>query len=120
MKKKIYVAGAIESNSIITSLENLRRGQRSSFLIMQMGFIPFCPFIDFLFFFQVRPENNEKITKEMIQEYSMEWLKVCDAVYLVPGWEESEGTQKEIRVADELGIPVIENMKTLKDYWKFP
>ena len=36
----------------------------------------------------------------------MAWLEVSDAVVLVPGWEQSNGTKKEIEVAEKLGIPV--------------
>ncbi len=44
---------------------------------------------------------------------SQPWLEVSDAVLLVPGWEDSEGTRKEIETARELGIPVFDCLDCL-------
>lgn len=33
-------------------------------------------------------------------------LSVCDALLLVDGWEKSEGTIEEIRLAQSLGMPI--------------
>lgn len=40
--------------------------------------------------------------------YDRVFLKACKGLYVLkmPGWEESIGVQAEIKIADELGIPV--------------
>ena len=48
-----------------------------------------------------------------IQGY-IEILKRCDAIALVDGWERSEGARGEYRVAQELGLDVIDTRKVLK------
>lgn len=40
-------------------------------------------------------------------------LADCDAVYLLPGWEESRGVDIEVRFARYFGIPVFESVSDL-------
>lgn len=44
---------------------------------------------------------------------TMEMMERCDAVVLVPGWENSAGTLGEIARADELRIPIFRTLDTL-------
>jgi hypothetical protein len=39
----------------------------------------------------------------------LELMKRCDALLLVDGWENSEGTLAEIKLAKECGIPIFES-----------
>lgn len=41
-------------------------------------------------------------------------LERCDAVLLVPGWENSEGTNVEIEHAHKQGVPVFDNLVDLQ------
>lgn len=41
-------------------------------------------------------------------KHSLEMLRHCDAVYLLPGWEGSEGVERELAEAFRLGKPVFE------------
>jgi len=47
---------------------------------------------------------------------NLEILKRCDAVALVPGWEDSIGVEKEIKIANELDIPVFADIGTVRFY----
>ena len=71
--------------------------------IMKAGFSPYCPWSDFIF---ALLDTEGSITVQQYQESSMEWLKACDAMLLVEGWEESAGTKAEIFEAKKLNIPV--------------
>lgn len=44
---------------------------------------------------------------------TLEMMERCDAVVLVPGWENSAGTLGEIARADELRIPIFRTLDTL-------
>jgi nucleoside 2-deoxyribosyltransferase len=44
---------------------------------------------------------------------TMNLLRRCDAIVLVPGWEESQGTLAEIEYAKLTGIPVYEDVPEL-------
>ena len=108
--KYIYVAGSISDASFIKALGNVSVGiEKSIELLVEWELIPFCPFIDFLFFLQTK----HKITDKMIKDYSMAWLERCDCVYVLPNSSNSIGTQAEIRRAGELDIPVFYSLEDL-------
>ena len=101
---RIYVAGPLSASDPIGYLENVRRMVRVSVNLLNRGFVPFCPGID-LQYFLTRPEDVT-ISMKAIKHYSLKWLEVCDAVVLCPGWKTSKGTLAEIKLAEELSIPV--------------
>jgi hypothetical protein len=51
-------------------------------------------------------------------ENNLEILKRCDAIALVPGWETSEGTRKEILEARKNNIPVLYDFDEINDFLK--
>ena len=112
---KVYVAGAISNPDSLKFLDNIRKGQRASTELLLKGYAPFCPFLDYQFFLQLR--DSEKITIEQIQAYSRVFLEVCNAVLVLPNWQGSLGTQKEIQHATHLGIPVFYDIKSLKQHF---
>lgn len=101
---RLYVAGAYSSDNVIGVLDNIREGLRASTKAFLAGFSPFCPWADFLYQFMLR--DGETFTVQDYYNYSISWLKVSDGMLLVPGFEKSSGTKKEIEIANELGIPV--------------
>jgi hypothetical protein len=113
---KIYVAGAISDTNVLQVLENLKIGQRISVELLLKGYAPYCPFLDYQFFFQLR--DGETITGEQIKAYSMEWLGACDAVFVLPNSENSKGTQQEIKRAITLEIPVFTDVNAMDKYFE--
>ena len=101
--KYVYVAGSIDSDNIVKSLDNIRKGIEKSVELMRFGLVPFCPFLDFQFFLS---RYGNTITKEQIQSYSLAWVEKCDAIFVLPDSENSGGTQREIKRAKALDIPV--------------
>lgn len=116
--KTLYIAGAItpypSEHPVLGFLGNIKRGTRTAVEVILAGFIPFCPFIDFLYFFQL--QNGENITEKMIKDISMTWLEKSDALLILPKWRKSGGTKAEIVRAKELGIPVFFNLEDIIDY----
>jgi len=109
--KKIYIAGAIQGKDLLESLNNIRKGIKLSVEVLKANFAPFSPFIDFQYSF------IEPITIDEYYAYSMAWLEVSDALLLVPGYENSKGTQAEIKRAHELGIPVFTSLTALIEHF---
>jgi hypothetical protein len=118
MKKieRVYVAGAYSADNVITVLDNMREGIRLSVRVMLEGFSPFSPWLDY--HFQLMLRGDERLTVPDYYKYSMRWLEVSDAVLLVPGWESSKGTLKELQRARELDIPVFYYLTELLEYVK--
>jgi hypothetical protein len=116
---KVYVAGAISprdgrGHPVLQFLTNIRRGLRAVNEVLLAGYQPFSPFNDFLYWFQLR--DDEEITESMIKALSMGWLEECNAVLVLPDWEGSSGTLAEIMRAVELGIPVFYSMEDLLNH----
>jgi len=110
--KRIYVAGAYSANNVLAVLDNIRNGMRAGLEVLLLGYSPFVPWFDF--HFQLMLRENEKLTVDDYYKYSMAWLEVSDAVYVLPGYEESKGTAAEIARAHELSIPVYYDIEDLK------
>jgi nucleoside 2-deoxyribosyltransferase len=117
MIKRVYVAGSYNADNIVTSLDNMRIGMRKSLEVLLAGFIPFVPWFDY--HFQLMLRENEVLTKEDYYRYSIAWLEVCDVVLVVNYREGSIGTKKEIEFAENLGIPVFYDLKSLCSFARF-
>ena len=102
---RIYVAGPYTAPTPTEMFDNMRRGMRLATKLLLKGHSPFCPFLDYHFQLQLR-EPKEVLTVEDYYRYSLDWLEVSDAVILLPGYERSVGTVKEIERANKLQIPV--------------
>lgn len=105
---KVYVAGAYSADNVMDVLKNISIGIKASADLLEQGFAPFCPWLDHQFALQ-----NPNINKQLFYNFSLEWLKVSDVIYVLPNSKKSEGTKKEIEVANNLGIPVVLSIKEL-------
>lgn len=116
---RVYIAGAItstgEGHPTIGFLTNIRNGIRATVEVLLKGYAPFCPFIDYQYWFLLR--DGEKIPVEAIFKVSCSFLEVCNAVLVVPGWENSYGTKNEIELAGSLSIPVFYSLEELEAYF---
>jgi hypothetical protein len=86
--------------------------------LLMVGLYPFVPAFDFLFF-MLPPTDSSwetgpiEISGSKIKDYSMEWLRRCDAVLLLPGWPRSAGSVAEFYEATSLGIPTFSDIEDL-------
>jgi len=100
MKKKIYIAGKLNA-SAVEYIKNIHRMLGYARTIRKMGFSVYVPAIDILLgIFEGDLEYSDYF------ENSQPWLMVSDAIFVVPGWEGSEGVKREIETAKELEIPI--------------
>jgi len=109
--KRVYVAGAYSGSNVIEVLKNIGRGEWYVAQIFKRGYAPFSPWADKDFVIKLW---DEELDIEQFYKYSLTWLEVSDMMFLVPGWEKSKGTLKEIEVAKGLGIKIIYNLEELK------
>lgn len=109
--QRVYVAGAYNADNVISVLGNMRRGMDLSYKVLKEGFSPFCPWLDYHFSLIGEVSINE------YYKFSMDWLRVSDAVLVVPeGVENSKGTQAELEEAKRLGIPIFFDLESLMEY----
>jgi len=110
---RVYVAGAYSAGNVIDVLHNMRKGIRLSTEVLLAGFSPYSPWLDYQFMLSLR--EGEELHVDDFYRYSSDWLKVSNAVLLVPGWENSKGTIEELRIAKELNIPIFNSLAELLD-----
>ena len=108
--KRIYVAGPYSAGNVMDVLHNIRKGIRMSYIIFAEGYAPFSPWLDFHY---VLMDNPERLTIKDFYEYSLAWLEVSDAVFVLPDFENSKGTLAEIERARIRGIPVVYSLEAL-------
>jgi hypothetical protein len=99
---KVYVAGPISGVDVLHTLANIDHGETWTAKVFQLGFSPFPVFSDHTFVQRVRPIPAIRD----VYQYSLAWLAVADAVFLIPGWEKSTGALAEKREAEALSLPI--------------
>ena len=101
---RIYVAGKITSTNPLVYLQNTMAGITQGLELYLKGYSVFIPHLEIMMWMILGKDVH--LTNEMIYERSLEWLKVCDAMLVLPGWEDSVGTKGEIEFALANDIPI--------------
>jgi hypothetical protein len=102
MMKRVYVAGPYSADNVLDVLRNIGRGEKMAAILFREGFAPFCPWHDKSY---VMDMPDRDFTVEQFYDFSMAWLDVSEAVFLLPNWHKSKGTLSEVERAKELGLP---------------
>jgi len=110
--RRIYVAGAMSADNILDVLGNISEGIKFGAKLLERGYASFVPHFDV--FFRLQQGRDYNIPMKYYYDYTMEWLKVSEAVVVVPDWENSVGTKNEIQMAIKLGLPVFYSIEELE------
>lgn len=106
---RVYIAAAY-SNGDKCGEEVLQANTLKAMLawdeIRSLGYAPFCPHWSY-FQDKMSPRGYEDWL-----EYDREWIRICDAIYRLPG--ESSGADSEVHLAESLGLPVFYTLDELK------
>jgi hypothetical protein len=111
--KRIYIAGKLNDTDAVKYLYNVHKMMHVAELVKKAGFSVYVPAIDLLMGikFGYTDYNN-------YFDGSQPWLEVSDAVFLVPGWETSPGTAKEMRRAEKNHIPVFGSIMEMSEHFR--
>ena len=113
--KRVYVAGKYSADNVIEVLQNIGKGRQMCANIFAHGFAPFCPWHDASYAIDLCKTD---IKKSLFYESSIAWLEVSDAVLVISGKGEGGGVDAEIKIAEEMGIPVFDNFPALLN-WRY-
>ncbi len=105
--KRVYVAGKLNSDAC-GYIKNIHKMIIWAEKVKKLGFAVFVPGLDFL--------QGVLFGDWEYSDYfdnSQPWLDSADAVFLVPGWETSEGTKREIERAKKQNIPIYTDLDWL-------
>lgn len=103
----VYIAGPISKGPY---WKNVRNGVDMGHKLMELGFVPFIPMMDFLMVFAY-PD----IHYETLLDYDFQVISRCDVLLRIPG--ESPGADREVVFANGNGIPVFVTLEDL-ELWK--
>ena len=115
MTPLIYVAGRYRAPDRAGIAQNIAAARQVGLASARLGWYPVIP--------HSNTSHMEHYAPELGDAYwlagTLELMERCDALVLVPGWETSEGTQGEIRRADELHIPIFRSLDLLPSASEF-
>lgn len=97
----VYVAGPFRAPTAWGIAENVRAAERVGLAVARAGAMPLIPHANTGNF---HGEGDDQLWLDG----TMELLRRCDAVVLVPGWQRSSGTKAEVAEAERLGLPVFD------------
>lgn len=102
----IYVAGKYSADTREAVNANVALAEEHGQLILQAGYIPVIPHKitsnwDLIAGFKAWTHSD------WIKRFCFPLLTRCDAVYFVPGWENSEGAKMEFAKAMEWRLPIV-------------
>ena len=118
---RIYIAGPLSprgirsdtNNGAIEYVLNVRDMVRAATELIKKGHSPFCPGLDFLYFIGALTGNEP--TEVEIKAQDLEWLEVSDAIYLLPGSDQSLGAVQEYCMALSRGLQIFRNMSEIPE-----
>lgn len=100
-RKVIYLAGPYRAPTIRGVVENIRTSENYLAILWKLGFACISPHMN-----SAMLDGVHGLVAEDWLDGDFEIIRRCDALFLLPRWEESEGTLLERGVAKEAGIPV--------------
>lgn len=110
--KLVYVAGKFRGPTAWDIEQNIRRAELVGMEVARLGAAPLIPHANTRFF-------HGTLTDEFWLAATIVMLDRCDAVMLVPQWQDSKGTLAEVERAKQRGLPVFEGLYDLK-VWLTP
>ena len=91
--------------------KHIRIAEQYAIMLWNNGFAIFTPHLNTAHF-----EIKTHVPETVYQEFDKYMLKTFDFVFVLPNWSKSEGTLKEIKLAQRLNIPVFNSIEELKKW----
>lgn len=100
--KKAYIAGRYTADTPGEVEENVKRAEAVAWLYYLKGYAVFCPHAQ-THRIHLRYNNDNVFEYEDWLQADIAWLKECDVIVFVAGWEQSKGARMEHVIAKALG-----------------
>lgn len=106
--KVIYVAGRFRGKTAWHVAENVRAAERVGMQVAELGHMPLIPHANTANF-------DGTLDDKFWIDGTLELLKRCDGIVMVPGWETSVGAKGERAYAIENDMPVFDTVEALAE-----
>lgn len=107
----VYIAGKFSAPTREGVEENIKAATKMGLAVARLGYMPIIPHAN-----TAHPEFEKVQPYDFWIAGTLRQLEMCDAVMLVPGWKDSNGALGEVTYANELGIPVFEELDALASW----
>ncbi len=97
--KVIYLAGPFRSKTQWGITQNVQRAERVSLELWKQGWVVVCPH-------KMTEHFQNECPDKLWLDGCLELLARCDAIYMLKGWWDSEGSRGELKRAGELGLEI--------------
>lgn len=101
----VYVAGPYRGQTRDAVELNISVARAVGLLAARKGWAPIVPHCNTSLYDFV----TDQLSEQFWLGATLELMRRCDAVVLIPGWQNSSGTAAEIAEARRIGIPVFES-----------
>lgn len=98
--KVIFVSGPYRAATEREVVNNIRRAEAAALRLWREGWAVICPHLNTAHFGGYC-EDSTWLAGDL------EILRRCDAIYMLPGWENSEGASAEFTVAKHAGLEIL-------------
>jgi len=97
--KVIYIAGPFRATNAWLVAENVHRAEQAAHEVVELGAMPLTPH-------SIGARMDGTATAQFWISGTLELMRRCDAVLVLPGYQRSEGTLGEIAEAERLKLPI--------------
>jgi hypothetical protein len=104
---RIYVAGPYSAPSQAVVRDNVERALAVGLRLMRRGHVPFVPHLSY-WLDELAATQGNAIPYESWLAYDCEWLRLCDALYLLAP---SPGADREVMLAEGLWLPIYRSLE---------
>jgi len=101
---RVYIAGPYRADTPEGVDVNIAMAREAMALLLQAGHTPFCPHSMTARFERDYPN----IPDDRYLETDLEWLRFCDGILMLPGWQQSSGSRREFELAREMGLDLFQ------------
>ena len=100
--KQVYIAGKYTGVDYLEVDRNIAAAREAAAFLARNRIAYHCPHMNSAHFEVITPE----VPPEFWYEMTLEAMRRCDALLVLPSWSQSKGTQGELAEAHKLGLPV--------------
>lgn len=103
----VYIAGKFAGATPEEHQANVDLAAAYRCLVARAGCYPVCPHTNTRDMGGTTGTSADPKEQEFWYDASCELLRRCDAVLMIPGWQDSRGAKRELSAAKSWGIPVL-------------
>jgi hypothetical protein len=104
--KKLYISGKYRGDTEAEVYANIQEARYWAMHFHKTGWNVFCPHLNTMLMGGIISEDEDKDHEHWI-DCDIDWLECCDAIFMIPGWKESEGAKMELDYAKNLGLTIL-------------